>query len=685
MTGRIVGIDIGGTHTDCVLVDPDDGTVTIAKLPTTTEDPSAGFLDGLSRLSVGLGKSVGTIVHGTTIATNAVLERRGARCGLITTGGFRDVLELGRRIREHVYGLSGGFEPLIPRELRLEVRERMNASGDVLIPLHEGDVQAAVRQLRKADVEAVVIHFLHAYANPSHERRCRELVLDAWPGIDVSLGSDVLPEFREFERGTAAAISGYVQPLIGRYVDRLETRLRESGLGERLQIMKSNGGMVRAGLARSQAVQLVLSGPAAGAVAAGRIARAAGFRDAVACDMGGTSFDVTLIRDGEPTLTHEKELGYGLPLHVPMIDVHTIGAGGGSVAWVDAGGLLRVGPESAGAYPGPVAYGRGGTRPTVTDANLLLGRMDPAGVNGVPGGADLDTATRALKRHVAEPLGLHVEEAAEAVLEIVNNAMAGTIRAAALARGLDPRSLALIAFGGGGAMHACALARELSVSAVVVPRYPGLLSALGAALADVRHDFSRALGQELATVRAGQAEEILRGQEAEGRTLLAGELVALDGEVVRREADLLYAGQTHVVRVPLPDGPFDKIALAKAFTERMVARFGFAPAGLRPVLVALRTSVIGVRSKVPLQALVAEGETVAEDGRCAHRLRSVRFGGVRQQVSVLRRASLLAGDRVAGPAIIEQMDATIVLHPSDEAVADGLGNLIISVAPAWHA
>ncbi len=448
MTGRIVGIDVGGTHTDCVLVDPDDGTVTIAKLPTTTEDPSAGFLDGLSRLWAGVGKSVGTIVHGTTIATNAVLERRGARCGLITTGGFRDVLELGRRIREHVYGLTGGFEPLIPRELRLEVRERMDASGDVLIPLHEEDVQAAVRHLREADVEAVVIHFLHAYANPSHERRCRKLVLDAWPGIDVSLGSDVLPEFREFERGTAAAISGYVQPLIGRYVDRLETRLREIGLGERLQIMKSNGGMIRAGLARSQAAQLVLSGPAAGAVAAGRIARAAGFRDAVACDMGGTSFDVTLVRDGEPTLTHEKELGYGLPLHVPMIDVHTIGAGGGSVAWVDAGGLLRVGPESAGAYPGPVAYGRGGTRPTVTDANLLLGRMDPAGVNGVPGGADLDAAARAMERHVAEPLGLDVEEAAEAVLEIVNNAMAGTIRAAALARGLDPRSLALIAFGG---------------------------------------------------------------------------------------------------------------------------------------------------------------------------------------------------------------------------------------------
>lgn len=680
MSGQVVGIDVGGTHTDCVLLHPATRTIRIAKVPTTTGNPSVGFLQGLDRLGAPLADLEG-VIHGTTVATNAVLERRGARCGLITTRGFRDVLELGRRVRQNVYGLTGGFDPLIPRDLRFEVTERMDATGGVVTPLSEEDVRDAIRALREARVEAVLVHFLHAYANPEHERRCRDLIRACWPEVDISLGSEVLPEFREFERGVAGAVNAYVQPLIGRYVDELEARLSAGGAAGRLQIMKSNGGMMRAGMARDHAAQLVLSGPAAGAVAAGRIALQAGYADAVACDMGGTSFDVTLIRAGEPSITHEKELGYGLPLHLPMVDIHTIGAGGGSIARVDAAGILRVGPESAGAQPGPVAFRRGGTRPTVTDCNLLLGRMDASAVNGVSVGADLEAAGAAVLKEIGEPLGLDVLDAAEAVLAVANNAMAGAIRTAALARGLDPRALVLVAFGGGGALHASALARELAIPTVIVPRYPGLTSALGAAMADVRHDFARAIGRSLSEVSADEAAKVLQAHAADGRALLAAETLPVERVEVRHAADVLYAGQTHVVQVPLRDGRFDRHELAADFEARMLERLGFAARGLRPILVSLRSSVIGWRPRFEM----AEVSTVdAEAARPSLQgsTRQVRFDGKWLDTTIVSRNALRAGDEVYGPCVIVQMDATTLLHPGDRAVPDAFGNLIVHVAPA---
>lgn len=680
MSGQVVGIDVGGTHTDCVLLHPATRTIRIAKVPTTTGNPSVGFLQGLDRLGAPLADLEG-VIHGTTVATNALLERRGARCGLITTRGFRDVLELGRRVRQNVYGLTGGFEPLIPRDLRFEATERMDATGGVVTPLSEEDVHDAIRALREARVEAVLVHFLHAYANPEHERRCRDLIRACWPEVDVSLGSDVLPEFREFERGVAGAVNAYVQPLIGRYVDELEARLSAGGAAGRLQIMKSNGGMMRAGMARDHAAQLVLSGPAAGAVAAGRIALQAGYADAVACDMGGTSFDVTLIRGGEPSITHEKELGYGLPLHLPMVDIHTIGAGGGSIARVDAAGILRVGPESAGAQPGPAAFRRGGTRPTVTDANLLLGRMDASAVNGVPAGADLEAAGAAVLKEISEPLGLDVLDAAEAVLAVANNAMAGAIRTAALARGLDPRALVLVAFGGGGALHASALARELAIPTVIVPRYPGLTSALGAAMADVRHDFARAIGRSLSEVSADEAAKVLQAHAADGRALLAAETLPVERVEVRHAADVLYAGQTHVVQVPLRDGRFDRHELAADFEARMLERLGFAARGLRPILVSLRSSVIGWRPRFEM-AEVSTVEAEAARPSLPGSTRQVRFDGKWLDTTIVSRNALRAGDDVYGPCVIVQMDATTLLHPGDRAVPDAFGNLIVHVAPA---
>ncbi|MCA3183649.1 MAG: hydantoinase/oxoprolinase family protein [Cupriavidus sp.] len=674
----MVGIDVGGTHTDCVLLDPAAKVIRIAKISTTTGDPSVGFLQGLEWLGVPAADLEG-IIHGTTVATNAVLERRGARCGLITTRGFRDVIELGRRIRENVYGLTGGFEPLIPRELRLEVAERMDAVGEVVTPLSEADVHAAIAALRQAEVEAILIHFMHAYTNPTHERRCRDLIRASWPAVDVTLGSEVLPQFREFERGIAGAVNAYVQPLIGHYVSQLETRLTGSGAAGRLQIMKSNGGMMSATMGRSNAAHLVLSGPAAGAVAAGRIAVEAGFKDAVACDMGGTSFDVTLIREGEPAITHEKELGYGLPLHLPMVDIHTIGAGGGSIAHVDAAGILRVGPESAGALPGPAAFRRGGRRATVTDANLLLGRMDPMAVNGVPAGADLAAAEAAMLRDVGSPLAMDALDAAEAVLAVANNAMAGAIRTAALSRGLDPRSLVLVAFGGAGALHACALARELAIPTVIVPRHPGLTSALGAAMADVRHDFVNAVGRSLSEVAARDATAVLETQAAEGRALLRTERLPLERVEVRHAADLLYAGQTHVVQVPVRDGRFDQDEIAKAFAARMVERLGFASRGLRPILVSLRTSVIGWRPRLDLTGFTTL-EPESSPRNPPPSARPVRFGGRWTDTTIIQRSALQTGDEVSGPCVIVQMDATTLLHQGDHAVVDAFGNIVVQVA-----
>src|ERR1043165_8160286 len=374
-----IGVDVGGTFTDLLALDPEHGIFRVAKVPSTPEDQSVGFIDGLAALETDLA-AVAALVHGTTVATNAVLERKGARCGLITTAGFRDVLELGRRTRPNPYGMTGSFEALIPRDLRAEVPERID----------EAAVRREVHRLREHGAEALVIHFIHAYANPAHEQRCAQIAREIWPNQFVTLGSDVLREVREFERGSTAALNGYAQPIVSRYLGRLSQNLRGAGLRNELLVMQGNGGMMAAGTAIDLAVHTIMSGPAAGAIAAARIGAQAGHPNLVACDMGGTSFDVTLIAAGEPALSAEKDIAYGVPLRVPLVDIHTIGAGGGSIARITRAGLLQVGPESAGAHPGPIAYGRGGTAATVTDANLLLGRLNPDRLTGVAAGAPMD-------------------------------------------------------------------------------------------------------------------------------------------------------------------------------------------------------------------------------------------------------------------------------------------------------
>jgi N-methylhydantoinase A len=538
-------------------------------------------------------------------------------------------------------------------------------------------VRREVHRLRERGAEALVIHFIHAYANPAHEQRCAEIAREIWPNRFVTLGSDILREVREFERGSTAALNGYVQPIVSRYLGRLSQNLRSAGLSNELLVMQGNGGMMAASTAIDLAVHTVMSGPAAGAIAAAQIGVQAGYPNLVACDMGGTSFDVSLIAAGEPALSAEKDIAYGVPLRVPLVDIHTIGAGGGSIARITRAGLLQVGPESAGARPGPIAYGRGGTAVTVTDANLLLGRLNPDRLTGVEESAPMETIATAIHEQIGAPLGLDATGAAAAVLAVTTNQLAHAIRLVSVEKGHDPRDFALFAFGGAGPLHAVEIARELGIPTVLVPRFPGITSGLGCVLAPVRHDFVQSIGQPLADAATGYIDGGFANQAAAGRRLLDQDGVPLAEIVVRHEVDLLFRGQSHVFRVPVTAPGFDPRVVLADFLERYKARFDIELPEMTAILVNLRTTVIGRRAPVDLATFAPEigGSEVPRPSGA----RQVRFNGGWFDTRLFDRASLGRGATLAGPAIVEQPDTTVVIDPGATAVVDGLGNLVISV------
>ncbi|SDF58678.1 hydantoinase/oxoprolinase family protein [Thalassobaculum litoreum] len=678
---RIVGVDVGGTFTDLVYLDAAlPGGLALAKVPTSLDNQAGGVMAALEAAGVDTA-TLDQIVHGTTTTTNALLERKVARTGLITTKGFRDVLELGRRTRPTSYGLTGHFEPLIPRELRLEVAERMDADGEVLTPLDEAGVAAAADALKDAGCEAVVIHFLHSYANPDHERRAEEIVRARWPQAEVTAGSAILSEFREYERGTTAAVNATVQPVLRRYLKRLTDRLSDGGYARTLLVMQGNGGTISAERAADQAVNTVMSGPASGVMAAAYTARAAGFANVLTYDMGGTSSDVGLIIDGIPSIHSELDLEYGMPIHVPMVDVHTIGAGGGSIASVDASGLLKVGPESAGAVPGPICYARGGTRPTITDANLVLGRLDPARLLSVDNPVSLDDVRARIVEAVGAPLGLSADAAAAAILRVANDRMAGAIRMVSLSKGHDPRDFVLFAFGGAGPLHATALARELAVPTVVVPARPGITNAIGCAVADLRHDFVNTLNTPLEALDIAGVHALFAEQEAEGRALLDAEGVALASVEIRRSVDMQFLGQSHILQVPLDTATPSLDDLARLFAAAYWERFAVDLPEIRPVLVNLHTAVLGHRPAVPLAQLAASNDRAATVADAQETTRDVWFeDGGWQVTPIYRRERLPEGAAFDGPAIVAQFDSTTVIEPGQSARLDDFGNLLVSVA-----
>ena len=668
----LVGIDVGGTFTDLFFSGDGERGQLVLKVPSTPQDPSKGLLAALHAAELDP-QRLGALLHGTTIATNAVIERRGARTALVTTQGFRDLLELGRRDRPTMYGLTGTHEPLVPRDLRYEVAERLDFTGAVLTPLDEAMLRQIGETLRSREIASVVISFLHAYANPVHEQRARAILAEIEPAWEIIVATDVVREYYEFERTSTAVVQGYLQPLVARYAGNLARELAAWGFRHDVLIMQSNGGVAPLSRLAGRAAHIVRSGPAAGVTAAARLAAAAGFSHVITADMGGTSFDVAVVIDGEPKVAELTNLDFRIPLRLPMIDVHTIGAGGGSIAQIDRGGILQVGPRSAGAMPGPVAYARGGTEPTVTDANVVLGRIDPdSRMSGPDSRLDVPAARRAVAA-LGEPLGLSVEATAEAILAVVNQRMAGRIRLLSIERGLDPRDFVLVAFGGAGPLHGGALIREVGVRAMLVPRYPGVLCAMGCVMANLRIDLSRTIEDRLERLDGATIARILAEQREEGEAELARGTTPIEGTDTVHSADMAYAGQIHALRVPIEAG-WEPDRLAEAFTAAYREEFGNTLGDIPVMLVGLRTTVTGRRRDVirPEELAPATGEPQPIGQRQV-------FFGTWHDTPIFRREDLLPGAAFDGPAIVQQSDTTTVVEPDMRLTVDAAGNLLVEV------
>lgn len=676
MAGQIIGVDVGGTFTDLIELG-EDGRVRLSKVPSTLDNQAFGVLNAIEAVGADL-TTTRLLIHGTTTTTNAVLERKLSKTGLITTRGFRDVLELGRRTRPQAYGMTGTFTPIIPRDLRLEVPERMLASGAVHHPLDEKAVANAVRALVAQGCEALLIHFLHAYANPAHELRAGEIAAEIWPNAHITLGHKVLSESREYERGVTAAINASVQPLLQRYVSKLEQELAGRGFGGAFLVMNGNGGMVAASQVAEDAAKTVMSGPASGVMAAAFSGRVAGFPDLLTYDMGGTSTDVALIRKAEPGVSNEIELEYAMPIHVPMVDVRTIGAGGGSIARVNTAGLLEVGPDSAGARPGPICYGQGGELPTISDANFLLGRLKPPVGKGAKDTLDKDVRS-IFKAKLADPLGLDVETAAEAVLQVANTKMAGAIRMVSVSLGVDPRDFALFAFGGAGPLHAAALAAELGVPKVLVPGRPGLTNAIGCVVADLRQDFVQTLNRPLDAIKTEDLSAVFAAQIAAGRAAISAGGISPDAIETRHSVDMQFVGQTHLLRVTLETANPDRATLENLFAKAYAKRFGLTLEGVAVNLVNANTSVIGKRPSLDLSALIDPKDRRETTAQAETGTREIYLGGTWQRARVFWRDFLPLDCEIHGPALIEQMDTTILIPSGDVARGDRHGNLIIEI------
>ena len=678
-----LALDIGGTFTDVVMARA-SGELWTAKTPSTPADPSRGFFDGVERILriAGAGADeVAAVFHGSTIATNAVLERKGAKTGMLVTAGFRYVLEIGRHDiprKENLFVWKKPKRPVPPR-LILEVPERVLLDGRIERPLDEAACRQAARRLRELNVEAVAIVFLHAYANPAHERRAAEIVSEEFPNAAISISSEVLPIFREYERSMATALNAYVLRRVGDYIGRIETGLAARKVEAPLLVMNSNGGVVGPAQARRQPIHMALSGPAAGAIGASFLARAAGRANAISIDIGGTSADVSLIRDGTPASTAEGEIG-PFPLALSSIDIHSIGAGGGSIAAVSEIGSLQVGPHSAAADPGPACYGKGGSKATVTDAHVVLGRLRE---NLLAGEMRLSAqeARAAIDREVARPLGIAAEDAAEGVIRIINGSMTGALKVVSVERGYDPKDFDLVAFGGAGPLHAVELAQALGCRAVLVPRHPGLLCALGLLATDLQYDFARTALQRGPDYRLEQMEAIWQELAAEADDALAREGIAPERRRLIRRADLRYAKQGFELTLDAPPGPLDAAWLARlieSFHATHERLYTFAQRTVPVEVVTLRLHAVGLVDKIALPELAcAAGAQPA-----AYEQRSVRLNGTPcRNVPVYRRESLLAGQRVRGPAVVDQLDATTLVFPDHSAEVDRHGNLIVTLSP----
>lgn len=682
MAGWRVGVDSGGTFTDICLVNETTGELRVWKVSSTPDDPSRaianGVVEGLSSAAQARPEETIYFGHGTTVATNALIQHRGVRTGLITTDGFRDLLEIGRQRRPHLYDLQCDKPPvLITRDLRLEVPERLRHDGRIETALDEAAVRAAARKLKAADVKAIAICFLYSYVDARHEARARQIVEEECPGIFVTASHEVAPEFREYERLSTVAVNAYLGPVLASYVGRLGPRLDEAGIKGPRHITQSNGGVMSLATARDQAVRTVLSGPATGVVGALKVSALSGFDNLITFDMGGTSTDVALIESGRPKLAGEMEV-HGYPLRTPMLDIHTVGAGGGSIAYIDAGGHLKVGPRSAGSVPGPACYGLGNTEPTVTDANVVLQTLNPRYLLG--GRMQVDQAkSKAAVAALASQLGLDVMETAQGIISVVTANMAKAIRVISVQRGHDPRDYVLVSFGGAGPLHSSRLARELDMPRILVPRNPGILCALGLLLTDLMTNYSQTRIMPVEAASLAAMADVFAGLDERATQWFANEGIPPDMRRTRKTVDMRYVGQNYELPIPYPDGPAGPQSLKQlrtAFEAAHQQMYGYIAPEEPMQAVTFRLEAKGLVKPADMRA---HPETRLPLDDAIMTKRDVWLAETKSFTScpVYDREKLGPGHRIQGPAIVEQMDATTVVLPGQTAIVDPHLNIII--------
>ncbi len=682
MTSWRVGVDSGGTFTDICMVAEDGRAISVWKVPSTPDDPStaiaAGVLEALATTTDAEPADVISFGHGTTVATNALIQRRGVKTGLITTIGFRDLLEIGRQRRPHLYDLQCDKPPLlVTRDLRKEVPERLRHDGRIEIPLDEAAVRQSAIELKTAGVNAIAVAFLYAYIDPRHEIRVREILAEEYPEAFVTCSHEVAPEFREFERLTTTVVNAYLGPVMAHYIDRLGPRLDAAGLKGPRRITQSNGGIMSFAMARDQAVRTLLSGPATGVVGAAKVAAISGYRNIISFDMGGTSTDVCLIENGSPKLAGEMEV-HGYPLKAPMLDIHTVGAGGGSIAHIDAGGLLKVGPRSAGSVPGPACYGLGNAEPTVTDANVALETLNPTHLLGGRMAIDA-TKAKAAVAALADRLNLDLTTTAQGVISVVTANMARAIRLISVQRGHDPREYTLVAFGGAGPLHAARLARELEIPRILVPRNPGILCALGLLMTDLKTNYAQTRQTRLDHTSLVAIAEVFATLEARAEAWFVEEEIGADQRHVRRTIDMRYAGQNYELAIDVPDGLEPEALLdelKRRFEDSHRQMYGYIATEEPIQAVTFRVEAIGTVRHAEFHAEPPATSRV-DDARISTRRVWLPEIGSHLDCPVYDRLRLGPGHRIEGPAIVEQMDATTLVLPNQIATVDSYLNIII--------
>lgn len=679
-TSLRIAVDTGGTFTDLCVLNEGTGRFTVTKVPSTPENPALAVIQGIEKIldeTKESPRAISFFIHGTTVATNALLEGKGASTALITTFGFEDVMLIGRQNRPRLYDhWARRPRPLVPRSQCHGVQERILHTGDILTPLDVEQTAKVVRAIKSDGINSIAVSLIHSYANPDHERRIKQIIAELHPDAYVTLSSEVLPEFREFERTSTICINAYVMPRVNEYVGYLVEQLKNIGVTSDLYIMQSNGGVITAEAARSMSARTVLSGPAGGALTGVLLAHNSGYQNIITVDVGGTSSDICLIDRGEPRLTTESDIE-GYPIKLPMIDINTIGAGGGSIAWIDPGGALQVGPVSAGAVPGPVCYGRGGSEPSVTDANAILGRINPEYLLGGEMPIYLDSAKKVVEEKIAKPLGLDLLEAADGIIRVVNANMIRGIRRVSVERGYDPREFVLVAFGGAGPLHGADLAQALNMNKVIFPAHPGIGSAFGMLSADVRHDYVKTHICLASNLDYKDTESLFKNMESQAIQQLNHEGFTGDSVMLNRSVDMRYLRQAYELNIPYSEKSCTSETvsqLVERFHNHHKGAYGYCREQEPVEFVNLRLVALGKLPALEFQGM----QTEAKGAPNPISKRVVYFEERPLETPIYWRTKLLPGHKVNGPAVVEQLDSTVVITPAFKAKIDPYGNLILT-------